>query len=280
MRSRRHMVLCVRKPNNDIVAQIEHLSPVADKYKILGIPFIRGVVGLFESMYLGMKGLIFSANVSLEELDMDENGNSKGEPVKLGYGALAFVALATVAMMAFFFLVPFQVATWLGLSDWLFNLAEALIRLSLFVAYLGIISSWVKYRRVLKYLGPQHKAIHAHEAGDPMDVEHVRKHSRLHPRCGTSFLFIVLIVSIILFTVMPDYGYWIKFTYRIILIPVIAAIAYELLRLSGKYCKSPIVKVLIAPGLAFQYLTTKEPTDDMLEVSIKAVNEVTKLASI
>ncbi len=279
MRSRRYMVLCVRKTDKDIVAQVEHLTPLAEKHKILGVPFIRGIVGMLESMYLGVKGLLFSANMSLEELSKDENGNSQGEPMKLGYGALAFL-LWLCWYDGILFLVPFQVATWLGLGGWLFNLVEALVRLGLFVAYLSIIASWGEFRRVLQYHGAEHKAINAHEAGVPMDVEHVKQHSRLHPRCGTSFLFIVLIVSIILFTIMPNYGYWVNFTYRIALIPVIAGIAYELLRLTGKYSKSPIVKTLIAPGLAFQYLTTKEPTDDMNEVSIKAVNEVTKLANI
>jgi uncharacterized protein YqhQ len=127
------------------------------------------------------------------------------------------------------------------------------------------------------YHGAEHKAIHAHEAGAPMDVEHTKKFSRLHPRCGTSFLFIVLIISIVLFTVMPNLGFAYNLVYRLLMIPVIAGISYELLRLSGKYQNSPITKVLVAPGLAFQYLTTKEPTDDMLEVSIKAVTETTKL---
>jgi uncharacterized protein YqhQ len=127
------------------------------------------------------------------------------------------------------------------------------------------------------YHGAEHKAIHAHEAGVPMDVEHAKKFSRLHPRCGTSFLFIVVIISIVLFSIMPNLGFAINLAYRWMLIPVIAGISYELLRLSGKYKDSPIVRVLVAPGLAFQYLTTKEPTDDMLEVSIKAVTEVNKL---
>ncbi len=110
-----------------------------------------------------------------------------------------------------------------------------------------------------------------------MDVEHTKKFSRLHPRCGTSFLFIVLIISIVLFTVMPNINFAVNLAYRLLMIPVIAGISYELLRLSGKYQNSPITKVLVAPGLAFQYLTTREPTDDMLEVSIKAVTEVNKL---
>jgi uncharacterized protein YqhQ len=131
------------------------------------------------------------------------------------------------------------------------------------------------------YHGAEHKAINAHEAGVPMDVEHVKHYSRLHPRCGTSFLFIVLIISIVLFTIMPTImpkmGFAINLAYRMLLIPVIAGISYELLRLSGKYKDSPVTKVFIAPGLAFQHLTTKEPTDDMLEVSIKAVTEVNRL---
>jgi uncharacterized protein YqhQ len=281
MRSRRNIVMCVRKPNKDIVAQVEKINPIADKYKALGVPFIRGIVGLFESLSIGIKGLIFSANISLEELDKDEKGNPTGnEPMKLGYGALAIVVLATVGMLAFFFAVPYVLAGWLGLHGWIFNLTEALIRLGMFVAYLGAIASWGEFRRVLQYHGAEHKAINAHEAGVSMDVEHVRQHSRLHPRCGTSFLFIILIVSIILFSIMPDFGFWINLSYRILLIPVIAGLSYELLRLSGKYRNSKVVKVLVSPGLAFQLLTTKEPTDDMLEVSIKAVQEVIKLANV
>jgi uncharacterized protein YqhQ len=192
---------------------------------------------------------------------------------------LAIIGLGTLGIVAFFFLVPFLLATWLNLSGVLFNVAEAAIRLSMFVAYLSLISTWGQFRRVLQYHGAEHKAIHCYEAGAPLDVANVRRFSRLHPRCGTSFLFIILVVSIILFSIMPNLDFAWKIAYRLLLIPVIAAISYELLRLSGKYQKSPILKVFIAPGLGFQLLTTKEPTDDMLEVSIKAVQEVTKLSS-
>ena len=131
----------------------------------------------------------------------------------------------------------------------------------------------------MRYHGAEHKAINAYEAGAPLDVEHVKKYSRLHPRCGTSFLFIVLIISILLFTLMPNYGYVERLAYRVALIPVIAGISYELLRLSGKYRHNIVSRVLTAPGMGFQLLTTKEPSDDMLEVSIKAVQEVSKLSS-
>jgi uncharacterized protein YqhQ len=274
MRSKNHMVLCVRKPNTDIVTQVEKLNPLSEKYKVLGVPFLRGIVGLFESFYLGVKGLLFSANVSVED-EKDE----AGESLKLGYLELAILALSTLGIVAFFFLVPFLLATWLNLTGIVFYVAEAAIRLTMFIIYLSLISIWGQFRRVLQYHGAEHKAIHAHEAGVSLTVENVKKFSRLHPRCGTSFLFIILVVSIVLFSIMPNLGFVVNLAYRFLLIPVIAGISYELLRLSGKYCNSPILKVLIAPGLGFQLLTTKEPSDDMLEVSIKAVQEVTKLTT-
>lgn len=275
MRSRLHMVLCVRKPNKDIVTSVERLNPLADKYKVLGLPFLRGVVMLFESLYLGMKAILFSGNVALDDGESEEISGSQGQ--KFGAGQLAVIAAGALGIVAIFFLVPFFLASWLGLSGVVFNVVEAIVRLGMFVGYLLFISSWGEFRRVLQYHGAEHKAINAYEAGVPMEVEHVKKHSRLHPRCGTSFLFIVLIISIILFTVMPNFGYVIRIMYRIVLIPVIAGISYELLRLSGKYRRSIVSRVLTAPGMGFQLLTTKEPSDDMLEVSIKAVQEVVKL---
>jgi len=128
----------------------------------------------------------------------------------------------------------------------------------------------------LQYHGAEHKAINAYEAGIPLEISKVKSFSRLHPRCGTSFLFITLIISIVLFSIIPSADYFVRLTYRILLIPVIASISYELLRLSGKYRNSAVIKILTAPGLAFQLLTTKEPTDDMLEVSVKALQEVAK----
>jgi uncharacterized protein YqhQ len=269
MRSRKHMVLCVRKPNKEIITSVENLKPLSDKYKVLSVPFLRGIVGLFETFYLGMKGLFFSANAALDEGD--------GEGEKFGYKEIALVAAGAVGIVAFFFLVPFLLATWFNLTGVLFNVVEAAIRLTMFILYLAIIASWGEFARVLQYHGAEHKAINAHEAGVPLDVEHVKKYSRRHPRCGTSFIFIIVIVSIILFSIMPNYGFAARLAYRILLIPVIAGISYELLRLSGKYRNSIVMKILTAPGLGFQLLTTKEPSDDMLEVSIKAVQEVIKL---
>jgi uncharacterized protein YqhQ len=274
IRSRKHLVACVRKPNREIVTDIKQITPYSEKHRILGWPIFRGVVNMVESLILGVRTMMFSATAAFE---IEGAEGKEPEKIEFGIAEIALLAGGVAGIMAVFFLMPFLLSTWLGLKGIVFNLAEAVIRLVMFVGYLSILSLWGQYKRVLMYHGAEHKAIHAHEAGGPMDVEHVRGYSRLHPRCGTSFLFIVLIISIILFTLMPNLGFVINFSYRILLIPVIAGISYELLRLSGKYKDSPITKVLVAPGLAFQHLTTKEPTDDMLEVSIKAVTEINKL---
>jgi len=271
IRSRKHLVSCVRKPNKEIDSE---------KHKLLTLPFFRGIVNMVESLYLGFKGLMFSANTAMEDEGTENECNDRkpAEKIAFGIGEIALLAVGVVGIMAVFFLVPFLLSSWLGLKDFWFVLTESIIRLTMFITYLSLISMWGEYKRVLMYHGAEHKAIHAHEADAPMDVEHVRTFSRLHPRCGTSFLFIVLIISIVLFTIMPDLGFVVNLSYRLLLIPVIAGISYELLRLSGKYKNSPVTKVLVSPGLAFQRLTTKEPTDDMLEVSIKAVIEVNKLS--
>ena len=274
MRSRKHMVMCVRKPSKEIAVNIENINPLCERYKVLGVPFIRGIVAMFENLYLGIKGIVFSANTALEGLTPEGE-----DPLKLSYKELAIVAAGVIGITALFMLLPFFLASWLNVTGILFNIIEAIIRLTMFILYLSVISMWSEFKRILMYHGAEHKAINAFEAGVPMDIENVRRYSRLHPRCGTSFLFIVLIVSIVLFSIIPNLDFYYRIAYRIALIPVIAGVSYELLRLSGKYRDSPIVKVLVAPGLLFQRLTTKEPTDDMLEVSVKAVKDVNRLTS-
>jgi uncharacterized protein YqhQ len=272
IRSRRHMVMCVRKPDSEILTTVENVTSYCDRYRALGVPFIRGIVAMIESFYLGVKGLLFSANTALEE-------EGEEQPAKFGYKELAVIAVGVVGITAFFFVVPFVLAGLLIPPGVLFNIIEAAIRLTIFIAYLALISMWGEFKRVLMYHGAEHKAINAYEAGVPMDVANVKHYPRLHPRCGTSFLFIVLIVSIVLFSVMPNWDYVWRLSYRLLLIPVIAGISYELLRLSGRYRDSAVMKIFTAPGLAFQRLTTKEPTEDMLEVAIKAVEETNKLIS-
>jgi uncharacterized protein YqhQ len=267
MRSKKRMVLCVRKPNNEILTNIENLNPIADKHRFLGLPFLRGILALFETFFLSVKGILFSANAALSE---EERENS----TTLGYKELVVVSVGALGIMSLFFVVPFLLAGLLNLTGVIFNVVEAVIRLMLLILYLVLISSWGEFRRILQYHGAEHKAINAYEAGVPLEIPKVKEFSRLHPRCGTSFLFIVLIISIVLFSIIPSADYVVRLAYRILLIPVVASISYELLRLSGKYRNSIVIKILTAPGLAFQLLTTKEPSDDMIEVSVKALQEV------
>jgi len=266
IRSRTHIVMCVRKPNNDILTNIEKTNPLTERHKLLGLPLLRGITALLETLYLGVKGIYFSANAVLEE-----------EEEKLTYKEFAIVVAMALGLASFFFIVPFLLTTLFNLTGILFNIVEAIVRLAIFLLYLASVAMWGEFRRILQYHGAEHKTINAHEAGAALNVTNVKKFSRLHPRCGTSFIFIVVIVSILLFSIMPDLGFAAKLAYRVLLIPLIGAISYELLKLSDRYKHSIITRILTMPGLAFQRLTTREPSDDMIEVAVKAVEEVSRL---
>lgn len=266
MRSKSHMVVCVKQPNGEIAVETDKIESLSKRHRALRLPFLRGVVSLFETLYLGVKGLYFSANAFLEE---------EGE--KFTFKEIAFVVLMTLAITAFFMVVPFLLVNLLSLTGVIFNIVEAAVRLTIFLAYLILVSLWGEFRRVLQYHGAEHKAINAFEAKVVLNVANAKKFSRLHPRCGTSFIFIVMLVSIVLFSIMPNLGFFVRLAYRVALIPVIGGISYELLKLSDKYRDSRIVRVVIMPGLALQRLTTREPDDEMLAVAVKAVNEVNRL---
>jgi uncharacterized protein YqhQ len=260
------MVLCVRQPDDEISTHCQEISSMAKRNWVLGLPFVRGIIILFETMYYGVKGIFHSANIALEE-----------ENEEFTWKEYLLVLVAVVAMSGFFMVVPFLLATYLGLTGFILNVAESAVRLTLFVLYLYLISRWGEFRRVLQYHGAEHKAINAHEARASMDTETVAGFSRLNPRCGTSFLFIVVIISILVFSVLPRSTFVMRVAYRVVLIPVLGAISYEILKLSGKYRDSPIMKVVIAPGLAMQRLTTQEPEPDMIEVAVRALEEVKRL---
>jgi len=258
IRSRTHVVMCVRQPNNEILTHTEEINSLSERYRVLGLPFLRGIIALLETFYLGVKGIYFSANAVLEEEE------------KFTYKEFAIVVAMALALVSFFFIVPFLLTTLLtnliGLTGVLFNVVEAIVRM------------WGEFKRILQYHGAEHKTINAHEAGVTLNVVNVKNFSRLHPRCGTSFIFIVVLVSILLFSIMPNLGFVARLAYRVLLIPVIAAISYELLKLSDRYRDSVIMRILTVPGLVFQRLTTREPDDDMMEVAIKAVEEVSRLS--
>ncbi|MDH5450181.1 MAG: DUF1385 domain-containing protein [Candidatus Bathyarchaeota archaeon] len=257
--------MCVRQPNNEILTHTEEINSLSKRYKILGFPFLRGIIALFETFYLGVKGLYFSANAVLEEEE------------KFTYKEFAIVVVMALSLASFFFIVPYLLTALFGLTGVFFYIVEAVLRLAMFLLYLTLVTMWGEFKKILQYHGAEHKTISAHEAGVPLNIANVKKFSRLHPRCGTSFIFIVFLVSILLFSIMPDLGFVAKLAYRVLLIPVIGAISYELLKLSDRYKGSMIMRILTIPGLAFQRLTTREPDDDMMEVAIKALNEVSKI---
>jgi len=267
MRSRTHVVMCIRQPDNEILTHTEEVNSLSERHRALGLPFLRGIIALFETLYLGVKSLFFSANAALEE-----------EEEKFTYREWAIVVGLTLALSSFFFIVPFLLTNFLHLTGVLFNVVEAAVRLAMFLLYLTSVAMWGEFRRILQYHGAEHKAINAYEARAALEVADVKKFSRLHRRCGTSFIFIVMLVSILLFSIMPSRGFVARLGYRVLLIPVIGAISYELLKLSARYKDSIITRTLTAPGLAFQRLTTREPDDDMNEVAIKAVEEMDRLS--
>jgi len=269
IRSKKHVVICVRQPNGKILTKTEEINSLSEKHKLLRLPLIRGLIALVETIYLGVKGLYFSANVSLEEED------EKIEPKEM---AVTFV-LAIALAIFLFSVVPFFLASlFTPFKGVFFYVIESVIRIAIFLLYLVAVASIRDFRRVLQYHGAEHVAINAYEAGVKLNVKNAKEYSRLHPRCGTSFLLIVLIISILLFSVVSSQDFVINLSYRIIFIPVIGAISYEILKISDRYKNSIIMKTLVMPGLGLQWLTTRKPDDDMIEVAVKAVQEVNKLS--
>ncbi|MEM3672711.1 MAG: DUF1385 domain-containing protein [Candidatus Bathyarchaeia archaeon] len=271
IRSRKHMVICIKQPNKQILKKVEEIKSISERHKVLRAPFLRGIIALFENLYLGIKGLLFSANANIEE---GEKLNTKE--------AVLTVVFAFALAIFLFTLLPFFITTFLSgtlnLSGTPFYIVESIIRIGIFLAYLAAISLIEEFRRVLQYHGAEHMAINAYEAGIDLTVQEAKKFSRFHPRCGTSFLFTVLLITIILLSLMPNLGFYMNVAYRILLIPVIGAISYEILRFSDKYRNSKIMKALVAPGLALQYLTTKKPDDEMIEVALEAIKEADRLS--
>jgi len=261
------MVICVRQPNDEILTNVEEIKSVSERHKVLRLPFLRGIVALLETLYIGVKGLYFSANASLEE-------EEKLDPKEI---VLALVVAFALAVFLFS-LLPFFLTNLFGIGGVVFNVAEGVIRLAILLLYLASMSLVGEFKRVFQYHGAEHTAINAYEAGVELNVSNAKGFSRFHPRCGTSFLFIVALISILFFSIMPDLGFAMRLAYRILLIPVIAAVSYEVLKLSDRYKKSRIMKALLAPGLGLQYLTTRKPDEKMIEVALEAVKKVNSLA--
>ena len=284
MRAPRSVAIAVRRPDGEIVVKRELVVPLSERFPIVKLPIIRGAVALFTSLIIGIKALNFSANEAMTEEEKDKEG------VKEGGGELSSWALAGTMTVAFgfgiclFFLFPLYLTKLMvpviGDNNIVFNLVDGVVRVIVFLLYIWAISRMKDIQRVFQYHGAEHKSIFAFEAGEELIVENVRRFSRLHPRCGTSFLLIVMLVSIAVFSLIPKlWPFYLKAGSRIILLPMIAGISYEFLKWSASNENHPLVKMIIAPGLGLQRLTTREPDDSQIEVAIRSLNEALDLNS-
>lgn len=281
MKNKDDYATAVRKPDGTIEVQKDRYVSMTEKVPFFALPFVRGVFSFADSMILGMKTLSFSASFFEDDED-SEPGRLEiwldkvfGEQVEKAL--MAFVMVFSVVMaIAIFMVLPLLIANVFRMFiHWETAMAilEGVIRIAIFVTYIKIISRMEDIRRTFMYHGAEHKCINCIEHGKTLTVEHVRESSKQHKRCGTSFLIIVMIISILFFMVIRVETVWLRIVSRIVLIPVIAGVSYEFLRLAGR-SDSAIVNLLSKPGMWMQNLTTKEPDDSMIEVAIAAVNAV------
>lgn len=278
----KNAAIAVRKPDGSIVVD---KRPNPPKSIFLKIPVLRGIRAFFRQMVLGVKALMYSAE--LAEIEDDSAEPSRFERFierlfgdKLKDVVIYFsVIIAICFSVGMFILLPNLLAGFLRLDKntargtFLSNLLEGLIRMLLFLGYLVLVSGMKDIRRVWQYHGAEHKTIHAYEHGDELTVENIKKYSTKHPRCGTSFLFLVMIISIITFSLLGWHSTLVNIISRLVLVPFVAGVAYEILKLAGQ-CEWKVMKIIKAPGLAFQYLTTREPDDEMIEVAIEALKNL------
>ena len=265
MRGPGYIATAVREPSGEIIVKKEPFFSIGDTYPLLKKPLLRGVVSLGESLYHGMQALSFSAQAAGEEDDQLSNKE-----------IIMTMAFALVMAIVLFVIIPTYAAKFLHSTTddaRILNTIEGVLRLAIFLAYIAVISMMKDIRRVFEYHGAEHKTIHAYEAGQPLDVEHIRAYSTLHPRCGTNFMLIVMLVSIFVFAFLGWPDLWERILSRIILLPLIAGVSYEIIRFAGR-SEQRWVACAITPGLWLQKMTTREPSDDQIEVAIKALEAV------
>jgi len=266
MRGARHLAVAVRRPDGDILVDARNISSLGERFPVLRRPVLRGVVALVEALTLGIQVLTFSANQSVGE---EEEELSKGEM------ALTIVLAVGLAILLFI-IIPTTAAHFMRtyLAGFWQSLAEGLLRIVIFLLYIITISRIRDIQRVFQYHGAEHKVIHAYEAGEDLTVANAQRHTTLHPRCGTAFLLIVMVLTILVYSLLPPMGIWARIGSRILLLPLVAGLGYEILKLSSRNLQRPLIRALIAPGLWLQRLTTREPGDDQVEVAISALQAV------
>ena len=269
MRGKSAVAMANRAPNNEIIITHENLPGVYTS-KLAKIPFLRGLVGLWDALGLGVRYLTLSANIQTGE-------NEKIE----GPALYLTVAISLFFGIGLFFLAPALVSGLLArlitMSAWFSNLLEGLIRLAFLILYLWFIGKMPDIQRVFMYHGAEHKTINAYEGGSELTVENVAAYPLQHPRCGTSFILTLVLLSIVLFSLFGPLPLHWRLLSRLLMIPVLAGVAYEYIRLLSKHLDKPFVRLIIKPNLALQNMTTREPSTDMLEVSIRAFKMMTQL---
>jgi uncharacterized protein YqhQ len=273
MRGPSNWSLAVRKPDGEIAQVNREINSAMARHRFFRLPIIRGVIALGESLAIGFRALAISANYAAQEENDDDEVSTE-----ISRGALIFAfAIAIGFALLLFKVTPALVTSWLPIeTTGAFVVVEGLIRVTLFILYLVLISLLPDLRRVFQYHAAEHKAINAYEAGDELEPATVQRYSLIHPRCGTAFLLWVMVIAIFVFAFFGrPVWYWL-ITSRILLLPLIAGIAYELIRFAGKHTDNRVLMTLLAPGLWLQRLTTREPTLDQLEVSISALKDVLK----
>ena len=266
MRGRNAIAVAFRHPDGQIVWASESLRSGPHAWRLARAPFARGLIVLYETLIVGTRWLIRSANIQ-----------ASAEGIELGRGSIALMLGLTLALgVGVFFLLPLFIATATTSSiqaDWVQHTVEGLVRVGIFLGYLALIARAPDIRRVFEYHGAEHMTIHALEAGDPLTTDAVRKYPTAHPRCGTEFLVVVIALSIFAFGLVGRQSLPIMVVSRLLLIPVIAAVGYEILRFGAKHRANPVVKVIMAPGILVQMITTKRPTDDQIEVAIVSMEQ-------
>lgn len=283
MRNKEHYAVAVRKPDKTITVDVQEYKGITTGKKVLSLPFIRGIFNFIDSMVLGIKTLTFSADFFEDEEETEPDKfemwlsnkfGDKAEKVIIGFT----VALSVVLAIALFMIFPLFIADLMekyvpGVGESQVPVIEGILKMLIFIGYLLLISLMKDIQRTFMYHGAEHKCINCIENGKILNVDNVRESSRFHKRCGTSFMLIVLVISIVIFILIRSKILWLRYLIRILLIPVIAGISYEFIRKAGS-SDSKIMNALSRPGMWMQKITTKEPTDDMIEVAIKAVEAV------
>ncbi|MFH1534046.1 MAG: DUF1385 domain-containing protein [Nitrospirota bacterium] len=280
MRSPNNITIAVRKLSGKVKVDKRPYKTLTQRYKWLNVPILRGVINLFEMMVVGTKAINFSATESLDEEpeDAQKEQTKWGKALEIGVFILSLIFALALSLFLFKF-IPLGLTTILESQSsfiqenyMVFNLIDGLIKTGIFLSYIFLLSLIPSFRRVFEYHGAEHKSIFTYEKKLPLDPEHAKKQTRFHPRCGTSFILIVFVTSIIVYTFVPKQDAFLaNLALRITFLPIIAGLSYEYLKLSAKYVNNKFVKALVAPGLWFQRLTTKEPDDRQLEIGLESL---------